>query len=182
MFGKWVCAIAFVAASLILMPQSKANDGAEPVILTVTGNVAAPNRGPLDTFEDVVFAHMDIKFDKGFTFTLQELKSLPQRTVKVKYDGWPREVVAVGPSLTDVLKTAGAEGAKIMVQAIDGYAPEFTREDIARDKLILALTADSKPLGLGGRGPIWLLGPPDSFDGQDGEEGLAYAVMRIDVR
>ena len=144
--------------------------------------MAAPNRGPLDPFEDAIFAHMDIKFDKGFTFTLPELKSLPQKTVRVKYDGWPREVVAVGPALKDVLKTAGADGIKIMVQAIDGFAPEFTREDIERDKLILALTADGKPLGLGCRGPIWLLGPPDSFDGQDGEDGLAFAVMRIDVR
>jgi hypothetical protein len=173
----------FVAATCALaVPGARAGDGAEPVVLTVTGNVAKPNRGPIDAFEDAVFSHMDIKFDKAFTFTLSELKALPQKTIKVRYPDWPREVEASGPSIVDVLKAATAEGKKILVQAIDGYAPEFTGEDIAKDKMILALSADGKALGLGGRGPLWLLGPTDSFTGQEGEEGFAFAVVRIDVQ
>jgi hypothetical protein len=35
---------------------------------------------------------------------------------------------------------------------------------------------------VGGRGPFWLLGPPDSFAGQEDEEGFASAVIRIDVQ
>jgi hypothetical protein len=155
---------------------------AEPVVVTVTGNVATPNRGPVDAFEDPVFSHLEVKFDKGFTFTLGQLKALPQRSVTVRYKEWPREVTASGPGLADVLKAAGASGKKILVQAVDGYAPEFTDEDIARDKLILALEAGGKPLPMGGRGPLWLLGPPDSFAGQEDEEGFAYAVIRIDVQ
>jgi hypothetical protein len=46
----------------------------------------------------------------------------------------------------------------------------------------LALEADGKPLPLGGRGPLWLLGPKDSFTGQEDEEGFAYAIIRIDVQ
>lgn len=156
--------------------------GAEPVILTVTGNVAHPNRGALDPFEDAVFAHLDAKFDKGFTFTLSDLQSLPQKTVTAKYEDWPREVTASGPLLADVLKAASAEGQRILVQAVDGYAPEFTAGDVARGKMILALEAEGKPLALGGRGPLWLIGPPDSFEGQQGEDGLAFAVIRIDVQ
>ena len=173
----------FVAVTCALaVPGARAGDDAEPVVLTVTGNVEKPNRGPLDPFDDVVFAHLEVEFDKGFTFTLSDLKSLPQRTVKVRYAEWPREVEASGPAISDVLKAASAEGKKILVQAIDGYAPEFTGEDIARDKMILALTADGKALGFGGRGPLWLLGPVDSFAGQDGEGGFAFAVVRIDVQ
>ena len=182
MLRKLLTVLTFALSGFIAVPDAGAGDRVEPVVLTVTGNVVKPNRGPLDPFEDAVFSHMDIKFDKGFTFTLSELKALPQKTVKVKYPDWPREVEATGPSIVDVLKAATAEGKKVLVQAIDGYAPEFTGEDIARDKMILALSADGKALGLGGRGPLWLLGPTDSFTGQEGEEGFAFAVVRIDVQ
>jgi hypothetical protein len=113
---------------------------------------------------------------------LADLKALPQRSVTVRYADWPREVTATGPGIAAVLKAAQAEGKKVLVQASDGYAPEFTAEDIAKDKMILALEADGKPLALGGRGPLWLLGPTDSFAGQDGESGFAFAVIRIDVQ
>ena len=182
MLRKLFTAFTIALTVLIAVPDARAGDSAEPVVLTVTGNVAKPNRGPLDAFEDAVFSHMDIKFEKGFTFTLSDMKALPQKSVKVRYPDWPREVEASGPSIVDVLKAASAEGKKILVQAIDGYAPEFTGEDIAKDKMILALTADGKALGLGGRGPLWLLGPTDSFTGQEGEEGFAFAVVRIDVQ
>jgi hypothetical protein len=179
MFRPVMLVVALALAGLVGAPSGQA---AEPVVLTVTGNIAAPNRGPVDAFADPVFAHLDVKFDKGFTFTLAELKALPQRSVTVRYKDWPREVTASGPGLADVLKAAGATGKTILVQAVDGYAPEFTDADIARDKLILALEADGTPLPMGGRGPLWLLGPPDSFAGQEDEEGFAYAVIRIDVK
>ena len=179
MFRRLSLVVALALAGLVAGPSVQA---AEPVVLTVTGNIATPNRGAVDPFADPVFAHLEVKFDKGFTFTLGELKALPQRSVTVRYKEWPREVTASGPGLADVLKAAGASGKKILVQAVDGYAPEFTDADIARDKLILALEADGKPLPMGGRGPLWLLGPPDSFAGQEDEEGFAYAVIRIDVQ
>lgn len=169
--------ICFAAA-----PAAYAGSASGPVVLTVTGNVAKPNRGPLDPFEDAVLAHLEVKFDKGYTFTLEELRSLPQTSVTARYADWPRDVTATGPELGAVLKAATAEGKKILVQAIDGYAPEFTAEDVARGKMILALEADGKPLPIGGRGPIWLFGPKDSFAGQEGEEGFAFAVVRIDVQ
>jgi hypothetical protein len=159
-----------------------AHAGSDPVVLTVTGNVAKPNRGPLDPFEDAVLAHLEAKFDKGFTFTLAELRSLPQKTVTARYAEWPRDVTATGPELGAVLKAASAEGKKILVQAVDGYAPEFTADDVARGKMILAVEADGKPLPLGGRGPLWLFGPKDSFAGQESEEGFVFAVIRIDVQ
>lgn len=182
MLRNSIFALALALTGLLVAPDVRANDTKDPVVLTVTGNVEKPNRGPLDPFEDAVFSHMDIKFDKGFTFTLSELKALPQRTVKVRYPDWPREVSATGPAISEVLKAASAEGKKILVQAIDGYAPEFTGEDIAGDKMVLALEADGKALALGGRGPLWLLGPANSFAGQEGEEGFAFAVVRIDVQ
>ncbi|WP_421693682.1 molybdopterin-dependent oxidoreductase [Aestuariivirga sp.] len=182
MLRHWVFALILLVSGIAVAPFAIAGDAGEPVVLTVTGNVAHPNRGALDPFDDAVFAHLDVKFDKGFTFTLADLKALPQQTAKAKYNEWPREVTATGPSLADVLKAAGAEGKKILVQAIDGYAPEFTADDVARGKLILAVEADGKPLAMGGRGPLWLFGPRDSFADQQDEEGFAFAVIRIDVQ
>ena len=70
MLRKLVVAAAVMLAAGLAAPDVRA---AEPVVLTVTGNVAAPNRGPVDAFADPVFAHLEVKFEKGFTFTLAEL-------------------------------------------------------------------------------------------------------------
>lgn len=175
-------ALFIAVISVFTNPNAHAGETTEPVVLTITGNLAKPNRGPIDPFDDVVFNFMGIEFNSGFTFTLAELNALPQRTLKLRYPEWPGELEVEGPSIVDVLKAAGAEGDAVLVQAIDGYAFEFTGADIARDKMILALRANGKALGFGGRGPIWLLGPSDSFTGQEAEEGFVFAVVRIDAQ
>ena len=182
MLRRLFLTVAIALTCVLPAIPSWAEDASDPVILTVTGNIANPNRGPVDEFDDPVFSRLDVKFDKGFTFTLAELKALPQRTVKAKYDNWPREVTATGPSLVDVLKAAGAEGKKVLVQAADGYAPELAAADVTGDKLILALTADGKPLHLGGRGPIWLFGPKGAVADQPDDGALVFAVIHIDVQ
>ena len=179
---KSILAVFFAVISMFTAPMSMADEFSEPAILTVTGNVAKPNRGPIDPFDDVVFNFMGIEFENGFTFSHSELKSLPQRTLRLRYPDWPGELEVVGPSIVDVLKAAGAEGGTVLVQAIDGYAFEFTGEDIARDKMVLAMSVDGRGLSLGGRGPLWLVGPTDSFTGQEAEEGFVFAVIRIDVQ
>ena len=60
--------LALVVGSLLAAPVAFAADGGGPVVLTVTGNVAKPNRGPADAFEDAVFARLEIEFDKASTF------------------------------------------------------------------------------------------------------------------
>ena len=182
MLRRSVLALVLAVCGFFGPNGAHAGDGIEPVVLTVTGNVASPNRGPRDSFEDKVFEFMEIEFDKAYVFTLSDLKALPQRTMKLRYPDWPRELEVTGPSLLDVIKTAQAEGATVAVQAIDGYVFEFTGEDVARDKMILALSGDGKAFSFGGRGPIWLLGPNDSFTGQESEEGFVFAVVHINVQ
>jgi hypothetical protein len=55
MVRKIVLAVVALLAAAVVQPVH----AAEPVVLTVTGNVAAPNRGPMDPFEDAVFAHLE---------------------------------------------------------------------------------------------------------------------------
>lgn len=182
MLRRLTATLVLILSALIAMPQVSIAAGTDPVVLTVTGNVANPNRGPLDPFEDAVFAHLDVTFDKAFTFTLADLRALPQTSARAQYNEWPREVTASGPTLADVLKAAGATGDKFTVQAADGYTFEFTAADVARGKLILAVEADGKPLAMGARGPLWVFGTPGSFEGQDQDEGFVFEVIRIDAQ
>ena len=181
MLRRHVLAMAMAAMAILPVSSALSAESTDPVVLTVTGNIAAPNRGPLDAFEDAVFSHLDVTFDKAFTFTLPELRALPQASARAQYNEWPREVTASGPTLADVLKAAGATGAKVTVQAADGYTFDFTAQDVAKGQLILAIEADGKPLAMGARGPLWVFGTPNSFEGQDQDEGFVFEVIRIDV-
>ncbi len=168
--------------ALLLVPPAGAPKAAEPVILTVTGSVAEPNRPPADPFEDVLFNVLQESFDSAHTFTRSELLALPQHTVTVAYPDWPRAATVRGPRLLEVLAQAGAEGERVVLQAVDGYAPEFAMDELTQD-FVLALESQGQPLAVGGRGPLWLVFPPDSYAGQDSstDAGLAWAVFHIKV-
>jgi hypothetical protein len=73
-------------------------------------------------------------------------------------------------------------GSAVSVQAIAGDAVDFKAEDVARDKMILALSADGKALAFGGYGPRWFPGPEGRVTDQQADEGFVFAVVRIDVQ
>jgi hypothetical protein len=180
-------AFALVAAALFAVPADApavAQDaGAEaPALLTVTGAVGRTNRPAMDPFADALFQALGVEFDQAFEFSRADLTGMPQVEVTAEYPGWPGAVTVSGPRLLDVLTKAGSRGSRIAVMAVDGYAPEFALEDVTRD-FVLALEANGRPLNLGGRGPVWLVFPPDSYDGQDAasDAGLAWAVFHIRV-
>ena len=90
--------------------------------------------------------------------TREALKRLPQRSIAARFDNWPSAVTAKGPSLAKVLEVVRApDGAKLKVVALDGYAAEFEAKDVAFHDWIVAIEADGEPLGIGGRGPTWLM-------------------------
>ena len=127
-------------------------------LLTVAGKVRTTNRDPYEPFRDAFFKHHDRSFQKAFSFDLSALQKLPQHEVHAHVQGWPRAVRGKGPLLRDVLKVAGASsGAKLTVMALDGYAVEFEPTDLAAHDWVLAIEADGEPLGIGGRGPTWLM-------------------------
>lgn len=167
--------------ALVSLPRTAAAE--TPVVVTVTGEITKANRGSFDPFEDALFAGLGETFELAYGFTLEDLRALPQVEIQVKYPNWPRAVTAKGPRLDALLDIAGATGAKVYVQALDGYSPEFSMEDVRAGQFILAITMDGTPLSLGGRGPAWLVFPPESFAGQTGEDdsGLTWSVFHIKV-
>ncbi|WP_193182042.1 hypothetical protein [Nisaea sediminum] len=170
--------------SLSLASQNARSDSTDLVVLTVSGLVSKPNRGPSEPFGDAFLNALEERFEKARSFTWGELEALPQVELELRYPNWPRAVRFRGPALEAVLESAGAGGSSVLVQALDGYAPGFERAAVRKAGMVLALEADGKPIPLGGRGPLWLVFEPGALDGGKAVEddaGLVWAVFHIKV-
>jgi len=179
----------FAAAILALSitAAAQAADLAQPkgpVVLTIHGKIANTNRGALNDFEDAFFKFGGVSFDKAAQFDLAMLEKLGMTSLTVKYDTWPKAYKFEGPLLADVLKAAGATGQTIKVYALDGYGAEIPLAELRQYGVLLALKADGRYLGLGGRGPTWVVYPRD-----DKHPGLkshddakwVWSALRIEV-
>ena len=145
----------FLAISLVLLQAQPLVAGD---VLTVTGKIGASNRGAFDAFDDAFFKHHERSFKTAYAFDRAALKALPQHQIRAQVEGWPRAVRATGPRLSDVLALAKvAAGTKLSVMALDGYAAVFEPSDVASHDWIVAIEANGRPLGIGGRGPTWLM-------------------------
>lgn len=130
-----------------------------PVVLTIHGNIANANRGALNEFDDAFFKFGNVSFDKAAVFDLAMLEKLGRKKLTVKYDTWPKAYAFEGPLLRDVLKVVGAKGKSVKVFALDGYGAEIPLAETQTYDVLLAVKADGKYLGLGGRGPTWVVYP-----------------------
>ncbi len=169
---------------LFLLPPAEASDTVGPVILTVAGNIEETNRGPLDEFEDAYFNTQEVEFDKAYVFDLASLEDLGTRKIRTGYPDWPKSFEFEGPLLSDVLKAVGSRGTVISVRAIDGYASEIEVTELEKYPVILALKKDGKHLGIGSRGPLWVVFPRDDYPelAEQDDAKFVWAVYYIDVR
>jgi hypothetical protein len=155
-----------------------------PVVLTVHGNIANVNRGALNDFDDAFFKFGNVSFDKAAQFDLAMLEKLGKKKLTVKYDTWPRAYTFEGPLLRDVLKAAGAKGKTMKVYALDGYGAEIPLAEAQQYDALLAVKANGSYLGLGGRGPTWLVYPRDdkhpALKSQDDAKWV-WSAVRIEV-
>jgi len=170
-----------VGLSMMVPALVQGADG--PVVLTVAGNVANANRGPVDPFDDGFFNSGQIEFDKAFVFGIADLEALGLKRLDVRYPDWPRGFIFEGPLLADVLAKAGATGSVVRVQALDGYAAEIPMEEVKKYPIVLAIKRDGRFLGIGGRGPAWVVFPRDDYPeikGRDDSKWV-WAVYYIHV-
>lgn len=160
-------AVLLAAASLSLSGlTARAADlppAAGPVVLTVAGAVDKPNRGPTDPFTDGFFGHHEIAFERAAEFDLAMLQAMGLHEARAGYPGWPGVSTFEGPLLADVLAAAGATGRGLRAVALDGYAVDIAPADLEKFPVILAVKRDGRYLGLGGRGPIWVVYPREDF-------------------
>lgn len=140
---------------------AKASTG--PALLTVTGQIGKPNRGPLDPVLDQMMAKQKLSFDKARAFGFAELASLPAVTIRPTLEYDQKQHVLAGPLLATVLQACGATGSKLAMRAIDGYAPVISLADAQRYRFIVATQLDGRPMPLGGLGPLWALYDADRF-------------------
>ena len=146
-------------------PASK-NAAAGPVLLTVSGLIGAGNRGPFDPALDQLMAKQKLAFAKAQTFDFAALTALPTITITptIEYDG--KAHALSGPLLTDVMTASGVVATArtaYFVRAIDGYAAQIGAPEAARRRFIVATHLDSKPMALGGLGPLWTIYDADRF-------------------
>ena len=115
-------------------------------------------------------------------FDLSMLEALGRHEIELSYEGWPATTRFAGPRLADLLRLVGAHGETVTVTALDGFAVDISAEELAARDWIIALEQDGRPLGIGGRGPLWIVyGVSESMASHDDEARWPWAVFYIEV-
>ena len=149
---------ALAAGTLPAFARADAGATAGPTLLTVTGAVGKPNRGPFDPALDQMMHKQKLSFEKAHAFDFGALARLPALAIKptLEYDGKAHSLR--GPLLLDVLAAAGARpgaAGKLVLRAVDGYAVTITAAQARAQGFIVATHLDGQPMALGGLGPLW---------------------------
>ncbi len=130
-----------------------------PVILTISGNVANPNRGPVDPAVDQFFVYSEAEFSEATQFDYASLQKLDWLKTNADFpkDGDMQQFE--GPLLADVLKAAGAKGEMVTMTALDGYAIEVKMQELIDQGAVLALKRNGRPFAVGDYGPTQIVFP-----------------------
>ena len=172
-----------MSVGLLLTGASRCVYAQEPAHLTVIGNVVKPNRPAYDQFQDAFFKFRDKEFKKAYEFSHDELASLPQTTITAHAKTWPAPIVVTGPTLQTVLRAAGAaSNKKISFVALDGYTVDLDAASEQLETWIVGISVNSRPLGIGGRGPVWMLQETGSKTvGEDVEARWVWSTFLISI-
>lgn len=138
-----------LAASALLHPFGLS--AAEPlkapagkVILTIGGQVAAPNRG------------------KEAVFDMAMLEALPQTSFTTLTPWENQPIRFTGPLLRDVLAAAQAKGSNLKATALNDYRINIPMADTTQFDMVLALRMNGEPMSVRTRGPLFIVYPFDS--------------------
>lgn len=161
-----------------------AESGLQRPLITLSGKIGRFNRGPLDPEIDRLAAKYGITFSRALTLGQEDLQGLGLRRLRTSYPAWREAHSFDGPLLADVLGHAGATGSQLVVTAADGYQPVIPLSDLARWKVVLALTVDNHDLVVGGAGPSWIVYPRDDDPElqNDDDSKWAWAAFHFEVR
>lgn len=156
-FQNLILALALASPAATLAHDTPPPEGM--VVLTVSGNIAHPNRGPSTEDGRDFMSKLQITFDSAFEFDLAGLAALEQGEIDREIYTDVLEGTFTGPRLAAVLEAAGASGSTVWAMALDGYSSEIPAEYIISEDPILATHRDGKPLGIGAFGPTIVVFP-----------------------
>lgn len=173
--------VAIAALIALSGLEASAQPSGDPHVVTVIGDVSKPNRAASDDFNDAFFKFHEMSFEKAHGFSRKALEGLPQTAIKVHVDGWPETIAASGPKLSEVMQAAGvSDDARLTFTAFDGYAATLNAAERRERDWVLAINVNGNPMGIGGRGPAWLLYDTDNRTLPKDDEGkLIWSVFSI---
>ena len=176
--AAWILASAAPASAAELT----AADG--PVVLTIAGEIENTNRSSFDAFKDPFINYHERPFEKAAEFDVTMLEALGMHEIEVSYEDWPEPVNLAGPRLKDVLAAVGAEPDEMVVLALDGFAVDFTGDDLDKEDWIVAIKQDGEYMSVGQRGPAWVVfDPGDDKAITAEEEGTwPWAAFFIEIK
>ena len=145
--------------ALLIAPNALAQEVEGPVILTISGNVANPNRGPVDPAVDQFFVYSEAEFSEATQFDYASLQKLQWLKANADFPKNGDIQEFEGPLLADVLKAAGAEGEMVTMTALDGYAIEVKMQELIDQGAVLALKRNGRPFAVGDYGPTQIVFP-----------------------
>ncbi len=150
-------ALMLFAAAQAPLQAAELSRPSGAVVVTVAGAIENSNRPAFDPNKDFFLKYHERKFDKAAEFDSAMLEALGMQTVEIKIDAWPEPVYVQGPYLRDLLSAVGASGQTVALVALDGYASEISWADVEALDWVVGIRQDGKPLGLGQRGPLWVV-------------------------
>ena len=99
-------------------------------------------------------------FDKAFEFDRVMLERLGVTQIRIEYERWDGPITFSGPRLAEVLKAAGWRGGALVTLGLDGYSTRISAAEVEAHDWVLATRTDGRALGIGERGPLWLVFDP----------------------
>ncbi|WP_193369436.1 hypothetical protein [Pelagibius marinus] len=127
------------------------------VVVTVAGAIENTNRPAFDANKDFFLKYHERSFEKAVEFDTAMLAALGMHAVEINLDAWPEPVYVQGPYLRDLVGAVGGAGKTVTLVALDGYASEISWDDLQGLDWVVGLRQDGRPLGLGQRGPLWVV-------------------------
>lgn len=158
--GKLLRTMVVLAAAFVFVGAAHAADLAKPtgtIVLTIGGAVGNANLSAPNHFNASTLKVLEYDYTRAAAFDVPMLEALGMVKTTLKAEPWPRAITLEGPRLADVLAAAGWNGSKVTAVALDGFAVEITAEDLTRHNWIVAVKGDGAYLGIGGRGPVWVV-------------------------
>jgi hypothetical protein len=125
------------------------------------------------------------KVPGGEVMLRDEIAKLPQRELTEQPTSFPQPLKFKGPSLTEVLKLAGASGGNITLSAADDYKVDITADEMKKFDPILAIEKDGVRMAPDDFGPFFVMWPfkeKPEIDIEAYQAKAIWSVVKIEVK